>query len=78
MNSKKRMARTKQTARKPTGGTVPKSTIHKQGISQKKQPVAASSASEPPPSMPTNPKPIKPFRQPAGTRVNGELVFLWC
>ena len=43
-----------------------------------KQPVAASStsSSEPPP-MPINPMPIKPYRQPAGTLIDGEIVFLW-
>ena len=96
------MARTKQTARKPTAGQAPgvsvaqqkmivppgyivkrsKKTGKKYCVKNKwadtEQPVAASStsSSEPPP-MPINPMPIKPYRQPAGTLVDGEIVFQW-
>ena len=28
-------------------------------------------------NMPINPMPIKPYRQPAGTLIDGEIVFLW-
>ena len=41
------------------------------------QTVGLKSAIEKINPMPTNPMPIKPYRQPAGTLIDGEIVFLW-
>jgi hypothetical protein len=65
------MARTKQTSRKlmivPPGYKVKRSkkTGKKYLVKDKINP------------MPTNPMPIKPYRQPAGTVIDGKIIFLW-
>jgi hypothetical protein len=79
------MARTKQTSRKPTAGKAPGVSIAQQKVNNGKMIVppgyivkrSKKTGKKYLVKDKINPMPIKPYRQPAGTLIDGEIVFLW-